>query len=372
MRGTSARLLALGSLWIFVAGCDRTGCYLSPAALGTQQEGHFKAVRFGKTCGARPVVEGLTMDVTGEKPVFATRIEEDGFCTWAISRVVDGRARPIMSINEDFGENLNQTWLAAGMNGTFWAIVDNRYAHFMRDGDTRFPSVVKDARAISLSSTATGRVYAIEHYQTDNPIGSFYLVDVKNRRSLLLPSDRFAWPYVQRALDGNVYIDGRLRYFGGTSGSQSRECSRYRVESVGQSQSERLELQHVGDCGVLGKDGASWKPMIYGVWRQLRGERKYYYPVEPMWACVDRGNRPGLIAADQLGNVWFVYRKLWHINSIGKLSSTNLPVGSRDPLTIGERYSAGYPLGSGQLVAANDGTVWVSDDTSLYQFVLEP
>ena len=98
MRGTSARLLALGSLWIFVAGCDRTGCYLSPAALGTQQEGHFKAVRFGKTCGARPVVEGLTMDVTGEKPVFATRIEEDGFCTWAISRVVDGRARPIMRL----------------------------------------------------------------------------------------------------------------------------------------------------------------------------------------------------------------------------------------------------------------------------------
>jgi hypothetical protein len=368
----SARLLALGSLLIVAAGCGRGGCYVSPAALGAQQEGHFKAVGFDKTCGERPVVQGLTIDVTGEIPVFAMRTEEDGLCTWAISSVVDGRALPIMSVKENLGKRFVQTSLAAGMNGTFWAIVDNRYAHFMRDEDARFPSVVKDARPVSLSSTATGRVYAIESYQTNKPIESFYLVDVKNRRSLPLLSDRFAWPYLQRALDGNVYIDGRVRYLGGTSGSQSRECSRYRVESVGRSQSERLELQHVGDCGILGKDGASWKPMIYGVWRQLHGERKYYYPVEQESACVDRGNRPGLIVADQLGNVWFVYRKLWHIDPAGRLSSTNLPVSSRDPLTVGERYSDGYPFGSGQLVAANDGTVWVTDESSLYQFVREP
>jgi hypothetical protein len=309
------------------------------------------------------------MDATGENPVFVTQIEEDGLCTWAISGVVDGRAQPIMSVTENFGEIPRQTSLTPGMDGQFWAIVNDHYAHFSSDGDARFSSVVKGAWATSLGSTAAGHVYAIETRQSNNTVDSYYLVDVENRSSVPLPSDKFRVPFVERALDGNVYIDGKPLYVAGTGRPQPPECSKYRVDSVGRSESERLELQHVGDCGVLGRDGVSWKPMIYGVWRQLRTQTEYYYPVAPVAVCVDHGNRPGLIAADQLGNVWFIYGKLWHIDPIGKLFSTNLPVRSRDPLTIGERYSS---VGDGQLVAAKDGTVWLSDGWSLYHFVREP
>ena len=304
------------------------------------------------------------MDAGGEKPVFVTQVEEDGFCTWAISTVVDGRAKSIMSINEDLSESFRGTSLMPGTNGTFWASVDSSYVHFMGDKDARFSPVTKGGSVSSLSSTAAGHAYAIETGRSGKGIWSSYLVDLEERRFVPLAGDQSEGSPLERAPDGNVYVDGRLH---------GRSCIKYKVEFVGRTGNERLELREAAHCGVSGRDGASWWPRIFGVQRFFRGEITEYYPLEPMDGCIGHGYYPALITADQLGNVWFLRRKLWHIDPLGKLFSTNLPPDSRYASVVGEKNGTwGAEVDGGQLIAASDGTVWLTDGRSLYHFVREP
>jgi hypothetical protein len=363
----SARLFALGSLLSVMAGCHSGGCGWGPAALSAQQEGHFKAVAFDKTCEKRSAVRDLSMDFAGERPIFATQTEEDGLCRWAIATVIDGRAIPLVSVGQDLSDRLKRTSLASGADQTYWAIVDDRYVNFGPSGDAIFYSPVNAGSIpISLRSTTTGRTFAVEMHDLGNFNERYDLVDVRNRKSLRLSSYSVG-PSLERDLDGDVYLNV------GTRRPLHRwKCSKYKVNESRRGRDERFDLREIGNCGTLGRDGAIWSSMRLGVQEHYRGQKKFFYPVEPDPACSSFMYRVELIAADQIGNVWFVYQKLWHIDPTGRLFSTNLPVKSTSPSDIGATVEQGQGIGYGQLVAAKDGTVWLSDGWSLYHFLREP
>jgi len=321
-----------------------------------QQRGTFEIIPLGDTCDGPPTE--LVLGFRDEEPLFRVGRVVNGRCVPSLETALSGAVVTLAAIERDF------TSPAAASKTTYWLVSENGYLRVASGsaGDP-IPPLNAGFEVTSIASSRNGRVFGIEEREVrakrspnSEPQYEFRLVDLQTRKSRSVPI-LGSGIHLQRGSDGQLYVRV-LGYY------PDFHCDIFEVNDSGM-------LVRKATCGdqpssriAVGAGGDIWEPWGFGVAvgatsadPSAAGAFKHVGPVYPLPCDWSLGvTLPRDIAADQSGNVWFVYGKLWHADSVGNVMSIDLPPGA----------------GRDGFVETADGTLWFPGDSALFRFTPAP
>jgi hypothetical protein len=286
----------------------------------------------------------------GSGPVLSTEMKVGATCRSAMVAVAHGRGRILAHVDQD----LRGQPVAEGRDGTFWSIVDGRYFKFSATDEPAFVEPYTSGFVpAGIGSTDTGHVFAIESRD-----GARRVVDLETGNVFAMPHDGSAVaprlitessPY--NAVDGLIRgSDGQL-YFHFLNRTDL-DCETIEISPFGKPLAK-------GPCGNLrpqvavGRDGGIWVDAFKGILELGGAGTRVTFEATP---CQGLSavllDYPSKLTADRLGNVWFLYGKLWHVDPVGRLWYIALPP----------------DISVDSMLAANDGTLWLAGNRAVVHF----
>lgn len=211
----------------------------------------------------------------------------------------------------------------------------------------------KDYAPGTIGSTASGRVYAIEHSRSKSQENSLRLVSIAEGTSAPIPVAGWT-ENLLRGSDGNLYF----RVF---------EKWHYHIFEVAGSGSVLEKAPCMWQNGsniAVDLEGDIWQPGLLSIvqYDQSGHITKSVGPIAPIPCSITNtaALEPRYIIADQRGTVSFTYgEKLWQVDNRGSLSSINVPPGN---------------FAVDAMVETTDGTLWIAETDwnhggAIYRFI---
>jgi hypothetical protein len=275
----------------------------------------------------------LTTTSTDAAPLFSIQMTSGAKCAWNIATVSKDRIALIAQVTEDlFG-----TTVSAAPDGTYWFISDNRYVNVTAT-DAKHPTYVQPFTTsylpTAIGTTSKGDVYSIERHNSNAQENDLRLVTIADGTSVRIPLRGWNENLI-RASNGRLYF----RLF------EHWHCHIFEITDSGKLIDKVPCMWENGHGIAVDNTDSIWQATMLGIEQRTRsGLTRYVGPVEPVPSTIlnSAALEPRVIIADQRGTVWFVYKKLWRLDSHGVLTSKEFPFGR-------------YPSA---MVETADGTLW--------------